>query len=43
MVEVTYRDSWLVRAPVGDGDPEHAARRCLEWCVREAVINNRHR
>ena len=40
MVEVT-RDAWLVRAPVGDADPEHVAERCLDWCVRESMANRR--
>jgi len=43
LVEVTYGDGWLIRAPVGDADPEHVAERCLAWCVREAHINDRQR
>lgn len=38
MVEVS-REAWLVRAPVSDGDPQHVAERCLEWCVREYLAD----
>lgn len=40
MIEVS-RDAWLVRAPVGDEGPAHAAERALEWCVREALADRR--
>ena len=40
MVEVS-REAWLVRAPVGDEGPAHAAERCLQWCVRESLADRR--
>ena len=40
IVEVS-RDGWLVRAPVGEADPEHVAERCLHWCVTEALADRR--
>lgn len=43
IVEVSYDGGWLVRAPSGEIDPERIAERCLEWCVREAHINDRQR
>jgi hypothetical protein len=41
MVEVSYNDGWMIRAPVAGADPERVAERCLEWCVREAHVSNR--
>jgi hypothetical protein len=41
MIEVTYRDAWLVRIPVGEESPAQAAERALRWCIQEAVIIDR--
>jgi len=42
MIEVTFEEKWLVRVPVPEGSLEHAAERCLAWCVREARFSGQH-
>jgi hypothetical protein len=41
IAQASYNDGWMIHAPVAGAGPERVAERCLEWCVREAHINNR--